>query len=92
MLGEREHDDDGTGGGAGRRVLLAPVDMDINQAIPEAVWQAFDTLPSQTLPRKAGAPGTEIGGTRPGTVARRSEGRCTPRTLIRSSSPSSTAC
>ena len=56
MLGEREHDDDGTGGGAGRRVLLAPVDMDVNQAIPEAVWQAFDTLPSQTLPRKAARP------------------------------------
>ena len=56
MLGDREHDDDGTGGGAGRRVLLAPVDMDVNQAIPEAVWEAFDTLPSQTLPRKAARP------------------------------------
>ena len=56
MLGEREHDDDGTGGGAGRRVLVAPVDMNINQTIPEAVWEAFDTLPSQTLPRKAARP------------------------------------
>lgn len=56
MIGDREHDDDGTGGGAGRRVLLAPVDMDVNQAIPEAVWAAFDTLPSQTLPRKAARP------------------------------------
>ena len=56
MLGERQHDDDGTGGGAGRRVLLAPVDMDVNQAIPGAVWEAFDTLPSQTLPRKAARP------------------------------------
>ena len=56
MLGDREHDDDGTGGGAGRRVLLAPVDMDVNQAIPEAVWEAFDALPSQTLPRKAVRP------------------------------------
>ena len=56
MLGDREHDDDGTGGGSGRRVLLAPVDMDVNQAIPEAVWEAFDTLPSQTLPRKAARP------------------------------------
>ena len=34
MLGDREQDHDGTGGGAGRRVLLAPVDMDVNQAIP----------------------------------------------------------
>ena len=56
MLGEREHDDDGTGGGDGRRVLLAPIDMDVNPAIPEAVWEAFDTLPSQTLPRKAARP------------------------------------
>ena len=56
MLGDREHDDDGTGGGAGRRVLLAPVDMDVNQAIPKAVWEAFDALPSQTLPRKAARP------------------------------------
>ena len=56
MLGDREHDDDGTGGGVGRRVLFAPVDMDVNQAIPEAVWEAFDALPSQTSPRKAARP------------------------------------
>ena len=56
MLGDREHDNDGTGGGAGRRVLLAPVDMYVNQVIPEAVWEAFDALPSQTLPRKAARP------------------------------------
>ncbi|MDE0220646.1 MAG: DEAD/DEAH box helicase family protein [Spirochaetaceae bacterium] len=56
MLGDREHDDDGTGGGAGRRVLLAPVDMAVNQEVPETVWEAFDALPSQTLPRKATRP------------------------------------
>ena len=56
LLGERQHDDDGTGGGAGRRVLFTPVDMHVNQAIPEAVWEAFDALPSQTLPRKATRP------------------------------------
>ena len=56
MLGDREYDGDGTGGGDGRRVLLAPADMHVNQAIPEAVWEAFDTLPSQTLPRKAARP------------------------------------
>ena len=56
MLGERERDDDGTGGGAGRRVLFAPVDMEVNEAIPKAVWQAFDTLPSQTLPRRVARP------------------------------------
>ena len=56
MLGEREHDYDGTGGGTGRRVLLAPADMEVNQTIPEAVREAFDTLPSHTLPRKAARP------------------------------------
>ena len=56
MLGEREHDEDGTGGGAGRRVLLAPVDMKVNPAVSELVWEAFDRLPSQTLPRKAARP------------------------------------
>ena len=44
------------GGGTGRRVLFAPVDMNINPAIPEAIWDAFDALPSQTLPRKAARP------------------------------------
>ena len=56
MLGDREHDDDGTGGGAGRRVLLAAADMAVNHEVPEAVWEAFDVLPSQTLPRKAARP------------------------------------
>ena len=56
MLGDRDRDDDGTGGGTGRRVLLAPVDMDVNPTIDEAVWEVFDALPSQTLPRKAARP------------------------------------
>ena len=42
MLGDREHDDDGTGGGAGRRVLLDPIDTEVNPAIPEEVWKAFE--------------------------------------------------
>ena len=56
MLGDRERDADGTGGGTGRRVLFAPVDMNINPAMPDAIWDAFDALPSQTLPRKAARP------------------------------------
>jgi type III restriction enzyme len=56
MVGDREHDVDGTGGGDGRRVLVTPVDMKVNEAIPTAVWKAFDRLPSQTLPRKAARP------------------------------------
>ncbi len=56
MIGDRSHDEDGSGGGDGRRVLIAPVDMTPNPAIPEAIWQALDSLPSHTLPRKAARP------------------------------------
>ncbi|MDE0658250.1 MAG: DEAD/DEAH box helicase family protein [Gammaproteobacteria bacterium] len=56
MLGERELDEDGTGGGAGRRVLFAPVDMEVNPTVPQIVWEIFDSLPSQTLPRRAARP------------------------------------
>ncbi|HET7315622.1 DEAD/DEAH box helicase, partial [Salinisphaera sp.] len=56
MTGDRSRDDDGSGGGAGRRVLVAPVDMAANPAIADAVWDAFEALPSQTLPRKAARP------------------------------------
>lgn len=53
MTGNRTRDGDGSGGGDGRRVLLAPIDMKPNATTPESVWDAFDKLPSQTLPRKA---------------------------------------
>jgi type III restriction enzyme len=59
LLGRKEEGDDGrgeTGGGQGRRVLLEPKDMATNSAVPGHVWDAFDSLPSQTLPRKAGRP------------------------------------
>ena len=53
MTGDSRHDNSGSGGGEGRRVLTAPVDMTVNPAISDAVWKAFDALPSHTLPRKA---------------------------------------
>lgn len=56
LVGNRELDSDGTGGGEGRRVLIAPVDLTPNPAIPETVWKAYEALPSQTLPRKAARP------------------------------------
>lgn len=56
MMGEREADADGTGGGGSRRVLLAPVDMVANRNVPEAVWEALDRVPSQTLPRGIARP------------------------------------
>lgn len=59
LLGQKAEGNDGsgdTGGGEGRRVLLKPVDMNVNATISQAVWEAFDALPSQTLPRKAAKP------------------------------------
>lgn len=59
LLGATSTGDDGsggTGGGEGRRVLFKPVDMLPNAQIAETVWEAFDRLPSQTLPRKAARP------------------------------------
>lgn len=56
MMGDRIDDPDGTGGGAGRRVLLDPVDLVPNPTIPGAVWMALDEVPSQTLPRSAARP------------------------------------
>ena len=56
MMGEREADADGTGGGGGRRVLLDPVDMVANGAVPEPVWEALAQVPSQTLPRRVARP------------------------------------
>ncbi|WP_328525625.1 DEAD/DEAH box helicase [Kribbella sp. NBC_00359] len=59
LLGQKREGDDGTGdtgGGEGRRVLVAPVDMNVNASISPSVWKAFDRLPSQTLPRKAAKP------------------------------------
>jgi type III restriction enzyme len=59
LMGTKNAGDDGTGdtgGGAGRRVLFRPVDMQVNPAISEAVWLAFDSVPSQSLPRKTAKP------------------------------------
>ncbi|KZE92398.1 hypothetical protein AVP42_02552 [Agromyces sp. NDB4Y10] len=59
LLGKKPEGDDGsggTGGGDGRRVLFHPVDMHVNTAIPDYVWEAFDSLPSQSLPKKAAKP------------------------------------
>ncbi len=56
LLGRKGVDAGGSGGGGGRRVLTDPVDMLPNPAISDAVWSALDTLPSQTLPRKAARP------------------------------------
>ena len=59
LLGKKAEGDDGsggTGGGDGRRVLIRPVDMHVNELIPVRVWETFDQLPSQSLPKKAAKP------------------------------------
>jgi hypothetical protein len=59
LLGKRPAGDDGSGGsggGHGRRVLIDPADMHVNESIPDYVWEAFDALPSQSLPKKAAQP------------------------------------
>jgi type III restriction enzyme len=59
LLGQNPEGDDGsgeTGGGEGRRVLLDPKDMGVNKLIPDHAWDAFDALPSQTLPKKTAKP------------------------------------
>jgi hypothetical protein len=40
----------------GRRILINPVEMKPNPAIPEEVWQALLSLPSQTLPKRQARP------------------------------------
>jgi len=40
----------------GRRVLISQREMTPNPAVPEAVWEAFATLPSQKLPPREAKP------------------------------------
>lgn len=56
LLGKADAGTGDSGGGEGRRVLVDAVDMEPNAAIPAHVWEAFDLIPSQTLPRKAAKP------------------------------------
>lgn len=50
-----------TGGDAGedvplRRVLIQPVELFPNPALPDAIWEKFVSLPSQSLPKKTARP------------------------------------
>lgn len=60
MKGSTDREDDesatGAGGGEGRRILLAPVEMTPNLAVPESVWERYLALPSETPPRKNAKP------------------------------------
>lgn len=40
----------------GRRVLINPKEMTPNPTVPEAVWDKFESLPSQSLPQRGAKP------------------------------------
>lgn len=46
----------GSGGGTGRRVLINPREMVPNPTLVEAVWTSFESLPSQSLPKRSAKP------------------------------------
>ncbi len=60
LLGHGDAESGGSGGGGGRRVQYAPVDLVPNDEVPALVWEVYDALPSQTLPRKAGRPPRQL--------------------------------
>jgi len=43
-------------GGAGKKVLLDGRELKPNQAIPASVWEVWDALPTETLPRRGARP------------------------------------
>ncbi|MGC0252467.1 DEAD/DEAH box helicase [Pseudactinotalea sp. Z1748] len=51
-----DDEDTDTGGGEGRRVLFDPVELPPNPDIEDAVWAAFDELPTVTIPRRESKP------------------------------------
>lgn len=43
-------------GGGGKKVLLDGRELRPNQAVPASVWEAWDALPTETLPRRGSRP------------------------------------
>jgi type III restriction enzyme len=43
-------------GGGGKKVLLDGRELKPNSAVPDAVWAAWDALPTETLPRRGSRP------------------------------------
>ncbi|MCP9199016.1 DEAD/DEAH box helicase family protein [Gramella sp. GC03-9] len=48
--------DDGSGGIPGRRVLIKPIEVNPNDLIPQEIWELFENLPSQELPKTHSKP------------------------------------
>jgi type III restriction enzyme len=42
------------------RILINPVEMKPNPAVPEAVWEKFESLPSQTRPQRGAKPAIRL--------------------------------
>lgn len=62
LVGRRDDGEEsgGSGGGTGRRVLIAPADFTPNPNVLAAVWASFDDLTSQTLPRPGARPTRQL--------------------------------
>lgn len=56
MHGASDNGDSGDDTPPVRRVLINPVEVTPNPAIPEPVWDKFLSLPSQSLPKRAAKP------------------------------------
>lgn len=58
LMKGKTHMDDGDGGdeGSTRRVLFDPVELTPNPAVPAAVWELFEELPSVTIPKTHAQP------------------------------------
>ena len=60
MKGATSKDDDeadtGSGGGKGRRVLFDPVELRPNAEVKQEVWDVFESIPSETLPKRGVKP------------------------------------
>lgn len=52
LTGQREE----MPGGDGKKVLLDGRELGVNPNIPDAVWQVWDSLPTQTLPKRGARP------------------------------------
>ncbi|WP_427452249.1 DEAD/DEAH box helicase [Litorimonas sp. WD9-15] len=50
------HGSEAGGASLNRRVLINPIDLVPNPDVPEAVWQKFTSLPSQSLPKRQAKP------------------------------------
>lgn len=46
----------GSGGGTGRKVVYGPESFKPRESLPDSLWDLFEALPSQSLPRKAASP------------------------------------